>query len=66
MSKKTHPQKPHIKATRFGHVVTMPDGEVKHFLTKRKTFMPKGMEAMPSGSPSISRAKRFMRTGSAD
>jgi hypothetical protein len=65
MARKVHPQKPHLKAVRKDNVVTMPDGEIKVFLTTRRTFMPKGVEAMPAGSPSISRAKRFMRTGSA-
>jgi hypothetical protein len=70
MSKKTPVQNlPHhgvkSKMIRVGHIVKQEGEDDRVFTTIRKTFMPKGVEAMPAGSPSISRAKRFMRTGSA-
>jgi len=68
MSKKTPQQNlPHYGVKnglrRSDHVIT---GSYTPIIgtTARKTFMPKGVEPMPAGSPSISEAKRYMRTGS--
>jgi len=74
MSRKSKPMQPkHYgvanNLTRKNHVISSSGADPTYpfpplpAVTKKKTFMPNGVEPMPAGSPSISRAKRYMRTG---
>ena len=67
MSRKIPVQLPHVGVkngwTRKGHVVRDTAGEeVAVCTTDRVTFYPDKVK-LPMGSPSISQARRFMRTG---